>query len=531
MRNDLDISSDEAYPLLEAASELEITLLECQKLIMISNKVNIACWSYNTKTGEEKIIINPEILNFPPKYIEMVLRHEILHKYLYKGYSPTLHEHHLLNVALDICINRLLFSAYKDDFVSFCNTIYSKHPETRQSILALAWAGLDPEEIKDEKIRNLYKKIWKGQRVPSPKEIYYSLLSQDIDPTQVGTPIPFSGTSPGDGGEESWNGNADGDKNKEDNKHGGKGKGNKEGKRRKKKGNKYIDKDGMMGDEEDNGDAGIVLREIPDDDGQHKVDKSEDKVLKGLGEIGESLGRGFSNAVSDWLKIIQVERRECETSELEDFLNRIESVDILDEVSTRIINAITGATQRQLYPYRLSRAGFVYLNAGISDILHQYWNRTVEGRKTKLNIYVDTSPSMYPFREQEIFLIERFRDLFPTTFYVFAGKVEEFLIDEFIKGKYPGGGSTSFDSVIKHFIDSDAECGVVFTDGESSVSMHNRNNFKMSRKRLFTVYFNDAQQEQKIKSDLDYISEAVMQINVMQHHKSKSLLSRMLLLH
>ncbi|MBE0426931.1 MAG: hypothetical protein IBX72_09830 [Nitrospirae bacterium] len=515
MRGDLNISSDEAYPLLEAASELEITLLECQKLITISDEVNIACWSYNTKTGEEKIIINPEILNFPPKYLEMVLRHEILHKYLYKGYSPTLHDHQLLNVALDICINRLLFSVYKDDFVNFCNTIYSKNSENRQNILALAWAGLDPEEIKDEKIRNLYKKIWKGQRVPSPKEIYYSLLSQDIDPTQVGGPIPFAGRSIGKGLGKGDKGEAKGeDKGRGNGTDEGQGEGRKGNGKRKKKGNKYIDKDGSLGDEEDNGDDGIVLREIPDDDGQHEVDKSEDKIWKGLGDIGESQGGGFSNSVSDWLKIIQVERRECETSELEDFLNRIESVDILDEVSTRIIHAITGATQRQLYPYRLSRAGFVYLNAGISDILHQYWNKTVEGRKTKLNIYVDTSPSMYPFREQEIFLIERFRDLFPTTFYVFAGKVEEFLIDDFIKGKYPGGSSTSFDSVIKHFIDSDAECGVVFTDGESSVSMHNRSNFKMSRKRLFTVYFNDAQRNQQIKSDLDYMSEAVMQINV-----------------
>lgn len=522
MRSDLNISSDEAYPLLKAASELEITVLECQKLITISDEVNIACWSYNTKTGEEKIIINPEILNFPPKYLEMVLRHEILHKYLYKGYSPTLHDHQLLNIALDICINRLLFSVYKDAFVSFCNTIYSKNSENRQNILALAWAGLVPEKIEDEKIRNLYKKIWEGQRVPSPKEIYYSLLSQDIDPTRVGS-IPFAGTSIGTGlGAGAGRGNSPDE---------GQGDGKKEKRKRNKKGGKYIDEDGSSGDEEDDGDDGIILRGIPDDYGQHEVGKPEDKVLKGLGEIGESQGGGFSNAVSDWLKIIQVKRKECETSELEDFLNRIESVDILDEVSTRIINAITGATQRQLYPYRLSRAGFVYLNAGISDILHQYWNRTVEGRKTKLNIYVDTSPSMYPFREQEIFIIERFRDLFPTTFYVFAGKVEEFLVDEFIKGKYRGGGSTSFDSVIEHFIDSDAECGVVFTDGKSSVSMHNRSNFKMSRKRLFTVYFNDAQKNQQIKSHLDYISEAVMQINVKRHHKSKSFLSRLLLLH
>lgn len=476
----LDISADEAYPLLEAASDLEITLLECQNLIMIGDEANIACWSYNTRTHEEKIIINPKTLEFPSRHLEMILRHEILHKYLYKGYSPTLHDHRLMNIAEDICINRLLWSVYKDDFVSFCNAIYSTHPENSQNFLSLAWAGLDPDTIKDENIRNLYRKIWQGSKSPSPKEIYFTLLSNGITSGDIGAIEelnPFAASGEGKGGE-------------------GKGEEDRTG-------------------EQGGSDGGIIFRDIPDEE-QYGESKSENKVLRGLEKIGQGQGQGggFSNAISDWIEIIQVERAEYETSELEDFLKRIETVDILDEVSTRIINSISGATLRQLYPYRLSRAGFVYLNAGISEILHQYWNRTVEGRKPRLNIYVDTSPSMDPFKEHEVFLIQRFLDLFPTTFYVFAGRVQEFLIDDFIEGKYPSGSSTSFDNVINHFTESEAECGVVFTDGESSVSANNRRNFKMARKRLFTVYFNEGNSNKQIKSDLDHISEAVMQINI-----------------
>ena len=503
----LNTDDDEAYPLIEAASNLEISMLECQELIVTGEEADIACWYFNPETKEEKIIIGPEGMKLSSEQLEMVLRHEILHKYQYKGFAPSLHNHELMNIALDVCINRLLYNTYPEKFKDLCDTIYGKYPENRHNILALAWAGLDPESIQDEEIKRLYKKIWISGNILSPREIYYSLLEGCFDEKHFkacAVSNPFGGGK--------------GTKDR------GKGKIVK-GKGKSKDGeNDAEGEDNDIGKGEEDGQGSVCVRKMTEEQIEDSdTGKIEKKIRDGFKKARAKGGRGggFSNVISDWFDVVEAERESCKTSELEDFLNRIETVDVLDEVSSKITNAIIGLTQTQLYPYRLSRAGYVYLNTGISDIFHKYWNRVLEGRKQRLNIYVDTSPSMYWFREQEIFLIERFRDLFPTTFYVFAGQVKEFLIDDFIQGKYPTGSSTSFDSVIEHLAGSEAECGVIFTDGLSSISLVNRNKLKLSRKRLFTVYFS-MEKAKKVKSDLDYISETVMQIDIEKKRKTFS---------
>ncbi|HAS16385.1 MAG TPA: hypothetical protein DCR39_00400, partial [Nitrospiraceae bacterium] len=546
--------------LFEAAGSLDITVLDCQKLITIEDDVGIACWTYNHATKEEKIIVGPEGLELTTRHLEFVLRHELLHKYLFKGYSLVLHDHTLMNIALDICINRVLYDEYKEEFEEFCNVIYGKYPGNRQNPLVLAWAGIDPSTIEDEKLRTLYHKIWKTKHNPSPKALYYTLLEHGVSEREMikvegldpfGIPVKGKDRELGNqkGGktqkngegasdEEEGKGTAKGGKKSEgdgqlktgeqnnagddkDIEHGdASGEGDKSDKEDDKKGfgksgkDKVEDKKGSGGE----GTSGY-RRQIPSEglEDTNTEDKFEKKAINTLGKKRQ--GDGFSAAVSKWFETIEIEKKECATSDVEEFIKRIETTDTLDEVATRITSAIIYDTRVQFYPYRLTRAGYVYVNTGISDLLHRYYNRSSDRRKPRLNIYVDTSPSMWNFKEKEVFLIERFRDLFPTTFYVFAGEVKEFLIDDFIKGKYPMGASTSFDSVIEHFISSEAECAVIFTDGESSVNRDNSKRVLEYRKRLFTVYFNgtyskDISGHKKVQSDLDGISEAVMQIDV-----------------
>ena len=128
---------------------------------------------------------------------------------------------------------------------------------------------------------------------------------------------------------------------------------------------------------------------------------------------------------------------------------------------------------------------------------------------------------MHPYREKEVFLIDRLKDLFPTTFFVFGSGVKEFSVADFSAGKYPIARSTDFNPVIEHLMAYDVECGVVFTDGESYVTPENRLKLRRSGKRLFVVYFNDEPSRKQvgphpIRSDLDEISEEVMQIDLFE---------------
>ena len=58
--------------------------------------------------------------------------------------------------------------------------------------------------------------------------------------------------------------------------------------------------------------------------------------------------------------------------------------------------------------------------------------------------------------------------------------------------------------MIERFASSDYDAGIVFADGYSSVSSENKEKFKGSRKRLFTVYFSEFG---RIQSDLDELSD------------------------
>lgn len=95
----ISILNEDHENLFEAAMNLEITVLDCQKLIFIGDKARIACWTYNTKTKEEKIIVGPEGLKLSSGHLDFVLRHELLHKFSYKGPSSAYYDQLLLTVS------------------------------------------------------------------------------------------------------------------------------------------------------------------------------------------------------------------------------------------------------------------------------------------------------------------------------------------------------------------------------------------------------------------------------------------------
>jgi hypothetical protein len=139
-----------------------------------------------------------------------------------------------------------------------------------------------------------------------------------------------------------------------------------------------------------------------------------------------------------------------------------------------------------------------------------FLNRTPDAHKNRLAIYIDTSPSMECFQEKEVFLIDRLKEYFPTRVYSFAHEVKEISLDDFARGNYEEGYSTSFDAVVEHMVGSLCDAGVIFTDGFSGVTPENEQAFKKSRKRLFTVYFSD---HDKVDSELSQICEKTITVN------------------
>ena len=465
----------EEFPqqLYDAISRLELTFLECNKLIEVSNRVDTAAWCYNSESKEEKIIFNPEFLDsLDETGCEIVIRHEIQHKALFKELGRLDLDHELLNVALDIAISRVLSRSYKSDaFKGFCEKIYGRGPDNTNTVISLAWYGLDPDRIGNDQIREYYRELWGLAKDPSPIEIYYRILEisdhHELLPDSRRGPLPLP--SKGKGPEPS---------------------------------EKPVGR-GLA--------EGTYIRDIPADDLENMGE--DDIGLKVLKK-----GKGEPH-YEDWLRELEIEKEQYEALEIEDFIKRIESVDILDRTAERIRGSVHKETRRQMYPFQPTRLGHIYMLTGISQILHQYWNKVSSNRIPRLNIYVDVSPSMMEFREKEVFLIDRLKDLFPSTFFVFGTDVKEFQVSDFAAGKYPVAYGTDFNPVIEHLMDSEVECGVIFTDGEAYVWSANQTKFGRSGKRLFTVYFNNYEYFERhdpnpIRSDLDEISEDVMQIDL-----------------
>lgn len=318
-------------------------------------------------------------------------------------------------------------------------------PETRNSILVLARPDINPEELKTN--RKLWLSIWNNPEIPSPASIYY----------QIASPVrtehnPFS-------------------------------------------------IDGLVC-------AKIIFRKISDYETDNKFVKFSSRIINGVSN--NIKGNGFSASMfSAVFRQIFVNKQSFDCSSVEEFISKLESRQMLEETSARIITALDNHSSRQLYPYELSRIGIIYIACGVSGKVPIFWNKTPESRKSKLAIYIDTSPSMECYQEKEVFLIDRLKGYFPTKVHCFANDVNEIALDDFANGNYEEGYSTSFDAVIEHLLDSEFDAGVVFTDGSSYIDSENEKKFKQSRKRLFTVYFSN---NGDVESELDKLSEQTMTI-------------------
>lgn len=317
--------------------------------------------------------------------------------------------------------------------------------ETRKNVLVLARPDINPDELKVNK--KLWQSIWNNPEIPSPASIYYQITSP-VDTKN--NPFSVYGAASGK----------------------------------------------------------ILFRQIPDHEKDDPFDKLSSRMVDDISK--RITGNGYSATMfSAVFRKIFVNKQSFDCTNVEEFISKLESRQTLEQASSRIIAALDNRGSCQLYPYELSRIGVIYVACGVSNRVPIFWNKTPESRKSKLAIYIDTSPSMECYQEKEVFLIDRLKDYFPTKVYCFANDVEETSLDDFANGNYEAGYSTSFDAVIEHLLDSEFDAGIVFTDGFSHIDSENENKFKQSRKRLFTVYFSN---NGDVESELDELSEQTMTI-------------------
>lgn len=539
------------YKLIKAASGLGLNYSEIKDLLQVSTEVKIAGWAFCKETRETQILINPKVLKFPLYLIRLILRHEILH---YAGYHELegIENDDLMNLMMDVAINRILHLAYPKQMETLTRRIYSK--KSQKTVLALAQPHLLKENgiIKKlkPKIRDTYGEIWDSEEVPSPMSLYYQFLLDSMKEAKEENPFGYQnqetdsegkpGKSPTSGGAKTQK-KTSSQKTPEDTGKDTDETPQKKTSSRKIPKDKEIEKDTdetppqeiPEDREKDTGETPqkkTFSRKIPEntEDG-----KSKDLLGQARNQIGEikreatysrdyhqreAAINAFSNMASKLFQKILVKTKSgMDVEQVSDFINRLNIRRELEEALDPLMTEASASSRRQLYPYKLSRLGTIYAACGISDLIPFFWNQTPESHKLSVAVYVDTSPSMSWAKEYEVFLIDKLKEVFPSTIIVFSGSVQEISTKEFAQGTYPAGVSTCFNAVIEDFLQRKEDFALIFTDGQSSVGWDNKRRLKESKKRLFALYFSSGSGD--IISDLDTIAVNTLTLKLPKRKK------------
>lgn len=160
-----------------AAMSLELTFAECAGFVVFDPDEPTASYRKDLITGVEKIHVGHLVCGLDVPCIEIVLRHEVLHRSLYHGYGEQHHHPQISNLALDVCINRLLMEAYPDAMRKTASQIYDA--EAKRGPIALADPTADPVSLPPE-LAEMWTQIWSktgGEYAPlNPSSIYFRLL-------------------------------------------------------------------------------------------------------------------------------------------------------------------------------------------------------------------------------------------------------------------------------------------------------------------------------------------------------------------
>lgn len=157
---------------------LGVGFADAAGLVVYDPTVDTACWRCNRASGEESIHVGEKVASLELASIEMVLRHELLHRSLYHGFGEKYADRDLCNLTLDVCINRLLYEAYPDKMRKMSQAMYPA--ESKTTPIALADCSADATRLPPD-LSTLWQSIWTanpdGSWPPTnPASLYFRLL-------------------------------------------------------------------------------------------------------------------------------------------------------------------------------------------------------------------------------------------------------------------------------------------------------------------------------------------------------------------
>jgi len=403
-----------------------LSFLDCIDFVVYDEEAETAYWSYNRATGEESIHIGTEIAGMDNDSLEMVLRHEILHRSTYHGFLEHFEDSQLSNITLDICINRLLFETYPDKMRTLSEQIYTE--ESKCSIIALADCSAGKSRLSN-KFAELWSLIWEkdGDGFYSslnPTSLYYRLTTlRSAEPSLFNVNLLSL--------------NANGD---------------------------------------------TKLPPEINAETTRKIDDIIENINKNI-PPGSSLGGELST--------FSISSIDFGTSNIDSFLRNIKLRRIADKLVGQISKPWIKETNIQTFPLFPTKKGYIFMALGLSEKFFTYYNQELKnpGVRMAIGLYMDVSGSMIDYIKIIAHLIKAFKE-YPLRLKTFDTEVYTIDVKDVLKGKITGGGLTNFDKPILDFIDDpELEAGVLFTDGDATVSDNVGRKLRESSKRLYAVYF------------------------------------------
>ncbi len=454
--------------------KLGLSYLDSINIINIDDGVDYACWVYNQADHSEKILINPNIIDvYSDHTIEMLLRHEILHRSFYNGFNYKFDDEELMNIVLDVSINKLLKLAYPDKS-KFLFRLYNAPCYDCELVLSIS--DVDVHGIHNQKLRKLYQEIWENEEMPSPESIYYKLMELEHNKSK---------NNESRGVKEAFQSPYNPFKKPTVSKR------------------KY----------------GVVYRETTRVDNEETLDNKESKNKQlnrdTINEIKIKTNR-YGN--KSFFEEYHVDIKSINTDPLKKFVKEIRDIRQLSKITSSIRNELVEKDRLQVYPLFLSRIGLIYNAMGVNDAIPLYWNRSMDytvGNKHKIALYIDTSASMWNYMGYIGWVIKQFDDFSFSSgdknkeCYGFDIKIYPLTLKSISQGYFKGRGGTSYNTVINHFLNLNdgSDVAFIFTDGYSELDDDIINTFKSRNdKKVFAIYFTEKGDEE-IQSSLNDITE------------------------
>ena len=427
--------------LTKALISMGLTYLDCIDIIEYEEDCESAYWRYDSITKKEKIVVGSNIVSLPMPQIQIVLRHEVLHRTTFNSFAERFQNSQLANIVFDTCINRMLYISFPDEMIELAGYIYSI--DTYSTLLCLPNPNASIDLISNE-FKDLWIFIWRTNEFGNynnftSTSLYYKL---ETEFEKIKNFIP----NPGSGENILSCGGGCGQKHKDKNK------------------NLSMNESEVKRSNED------------------AFTKLANSSFKGLNTIyGEDI---FEHSIIPIdVGIIGIKK----------FLNRIKAAKIASKVVSDLNSEDKYIYKFRPYPLFPSNKGLVYLITGISQILNMYHNKIsdINYSKLALGIYIDMSGSMEKYFPILPIFIGHLKSI-PIQIKGFTNYLYDINIDDIMNGTIQGGGGTDFNPIFEDLLTNNKlHSGLIITDGKADITPLNIIRFKSSEKKLYQILFSD----------------------------------------